>query len=128
MTFVTRTDITPPREAAEELIDDDFFQKPKTISEVKTALENGGHHIALTSLSGPLQKLRQQRKLRRQKITPAPIRIQNGRAALAPGPSLCPRHAAKKEAIQLTLCNRWCRLRGLNSRPSVYKTAALPLS
>lgn len=56
-----------PKGYIEELIDDDFFQKPKTISEVKTALENRGHHIAMTSLSGPLQKLCQLRKLRRQK-------------------------------------------------------------
>ena len=28
----------------------------------------------------------------------------------------------------LTYCEYWCRLRGLNSRPSGYKTAALPLS
>jgi hypothetical protein len=56
-----------PKAYIEELIEDDFFQKPKTISEVKTALENRGHHIAVTSLSGPLQKLCQRRQLRRQK-------------------------------------------------------------
>jgi hypothetical protein len=56
-----------PKAYVEELIEEDFFQKPKIISEVKTALENHGHHIALTSLSGPLQKLCQQRRLRRQK-------------------------------------------------------------
>jgi hypothetical protein len=56
-----------PKAYIEELIEDNFFQKPKTISEVKTALEYHGHHIAVTSLSGPLQKLCQLRQLRRQK-------------------------------------------------------------
>jgi len=51
----------------EELIDEDFFSKPKTISEVKAELGNRGHPIPLTSLSGPLQRLCQKRKLRRQK-------------------------------------------------------------
>jgi hypothetical protein len=50
-----------------ELIDEDFFSKPKTISEVKAELGNRGHHIPLTSLSGPLQRLCQTKKLRRQK-------------------------------------------------------------
>jgi len=26
------------------------------------------------------------------------------------------------------MTRRWCRVRGLNSRPSLYKSAALPLS
>lgn len=52
----------------EELVNDGFFKKPKTIAQVKAELENRGHHIALTSLSGPLQKLCQRRKLRRQKL------------------------------------------------------------
>ena len=56
-----------PKAYIEELIDDGFVKKPKTISEVKEALANQGHHIPVTSLSGPLQKLCQQKRLRRQK-------------------------------------------------------------
>ncbi len=58
---------TGPKAYIEELIEEGFFKKPKTIAEVKTALENQGHHIPVTSLSGPLQKLCQQKRLRRQK-------------------------------------------------------------
>ena len=50
-----------------ELSEDDFFKKPKSIAQVKMELENRGHHIAVTSLSGPLQKLCQSRVLRRQR-------------------------------------------------------------
>lgn len=56
-----------PQAHIEEMIDDGFFKKPKTISEVKAELENRGHHIPLTSLSGPMQKLCQKKLLRRQK-------------------------------------------------------------
>ena len=51
-----------------DLVNDGFFKKPKTIAEVKAELANRGHHIPLTSLSGPLQKKCQARVLRRQKI------------------------------------------------------------
>lgn len=51
-----------------EMIDDGFFKKVKTMGEVKAELENRGHHIPFTSLSGPLQKLCQSKKLRRQKM------------------------------------------------------------
>lgn len=50
-----------------ELVDDGFFNKPKTIADVKAELANRGHHVPLTSLSGPLQKLCQTRQLRRQR-------------------------------------------------------------
>lgn len=56
-----------PQSYVEEMIDDEFFEKPKTISEVKAELENRGHHIPVTSLSGPMQKLCQKKVLRRQK-------------------------------------------------------------
>lgn len=58
---------TGPKAYIEELIEEGFFKKPKTIAEVKLALENQGHHVPVTSLSGPLQKLCQQKRLRRQK-------------------------------------------------------------
>ncbi len=57
-----------PQAYLDELIADGFFKKPKTIAQVKAELENRGHHIPLTSLSGPLQKLCQRRSLRRQRI------------------------------------------------------------
>jgi hypothetical protein len=51
-----------------ELLSEGFFKKVKTMGEVKAELDNRGHHIPYTSLSGPLQTLCQDRKLRRQKI------------------------------------------------------------
>jgi hypothetical protein len=57
-----------PQAYVEELAGDGFFKKQRTISEVKAELGNRGHHIALTSLSGPLQKLCQKKTLRRQKV------------------------------------------------------------
>jgi hypothetical protein len=56
-----------PKGYIRELFDEGFFKKPKTIAEVKAELANRGHHIALTSLSGPLQSLCQDRVLRRHK-------------------------------------------------------------
>jgi len=56
-----------PTAYVEELVEEAFFKKPKTIAQVKAELENRGHHIPLTALSGPLQKLCQRKKLRRQK-------------------------------------------------------------
>lgn len=56
-----------PRAYIEEMIEDGFFKKPKTISDVRVELGNRGHHIPLTSLSGPLQALCKKRALRRQK-------------------------------------------------------------
>ena len=58
---------TGPQAYVEEMVEDGFFKKPKTIAEVKAELENRGHHIPVTSLSGPMQKLCQKKVLRRQK-------------------------------------------------------------
>lgn len=57
-----------PQTYVEDLVEEGFFKKPKTIANVKAELENRGHHIPLTSLSGPLQKLCQRRALRRQRV------------------------------------------------------------
>src|SRR5947209_6963712 len=50
-----------PRPYTQELVDEGFFKKPKTIAEVRAELRNRGHHLPLTSLSGPLQILCQRR-------------------------------------------------------------------
>lgn len=52
-----------------EMVEEGFFKKkPKSITETKVELENRGHHLPLTSLSGPLQRLCQLRELRRQRV------------------------------------------------------------
>jgi hypothetical protein len=56
-----------PKAYIEELIADQFFKTPRSLAAVKSELANTGHHIAVTSLSGPLQKLCQEKKLRRKK-------------------------------------------------------------
>jgi hypothetical protein len=58
-------DKSPRRKAAkggtqsyiDDLVEEGFFKKPKTISNLKAELENRGHHIPMTSLSGPLQRM-----------------------------------------------------------------------
>jgi hypothetical protein len=57
-----------PKARVEELVDEGYFKKQRTIADVKTELANQGHHIPLTSLSGPLQSLTKERRLRRQKV------------------------------------------------------------
>jgi hypothetical protein len=57
-----------PQNYVEELVEENYFKKPQTIANVKAELENRGHHIPLTSLSGPLQKLCQRKILRRERI------------------------------------------------------------
>lgn len=57
-----------PKARVEELVDEGYFKKQRTIADLKTELANRGHHIPLTSLSGPLQSLTQERRLRRQKV------------------------------------------------------------
>jgi hypothetical protein len=44
-------------------------KKQKALGEVKDELANRGHHIPLTSLSGPLQTLCKEKVLRRQKAS-----------------------------------------------------------
>ena len=56
-----------PTQYIQELIGDGFFNKPKTISQVKAELGNRAHHIAITSLSGPLIRLCRAKVLRRHK-------------------------------------------------------------
>lgn len=56
-----------PQGYIDELIDEEFFHAPKTLASVRAELGNRGHHIPMTHLSKPMQRLCQQKRLRRQK-------------------------------------------------------------
>lgn len=51
----------------DELIDDNFFGKPKGLGEVKSELETRGHYYELTSLSTPILRKVRAKRLRRIK-------------------------------------------------------------
>lgn len=51
----------------EVLVNEQFFQHGKSLRDVQAELQNRGHRIPRTSLSGPLQGLCRRRALRRMK-------------------------------------------------------------
>jgi hypothetical protein len=51
----------------QELVDEEHFRSQRSLTDVKNELANRGHHVPLTSLSGPMQALCKKRVLRREK-------------------------------------------------------------
>jgi hypothetical protein len=60
------------RDSAADLIvrlkEEGFFEKPRTLGDIASALEESGHLYPVTSLSGVLLNLLKQRQLRRKKV------------------------------------------------------------
>lgn len=53
-----------------ELVDEEFFKKPKSSSDILEEFENRSHHLKATDLTRQLQNLCHDRLLRRKKIAP----------------------------------------------------------
>jgi hypothetical protein len=51
-----------------ELVEESFFQSPKSSNDIREELESRGHHLNATDLTFPLQKLCHEKNLRRKKI------------------------------------------------------------
>lgn len=60
-----------PQAHVEELIDADFFKKPKQFKAIMEELEAHGHHLPRTTLSPTLLALCRAKKLRRRKVDDA---------------------------------------------------------
>jgi hypothetical protein len=52
---------------AEDLREDGFFKKPKTLGEIRSKLADLGHNYPITGLSGPMRKEVKSKRLRRFK-------------------------------------------------------------
>jgi len=52
---------------AEDLREEGFFKKPKTLGEIKSKLADLGHTYPITGLSGPMQREVKSKRLRRFK-------------------------------------------------------------
>jgi hypothetical protein len=58
-----------PKSWLRELVDEGFFKKPKSSSDIREELENRSHHLRPTDLTGPLESLCHEKLLRRKKMT-----------------------------------------------------------
>ncbi|MEP7198126.1 MAG: hypothetical protein ABI851_16530 [Saprospiraceae bacterium] len=58
-----------PKAWIEELVDENFFSKPKSSSDIRTELESRSHHLSATDITNPLQTICHAKKLRRKKET-----------------------------------------------------------
>jgi hypothetical protein len=56
-----------PQARVQELLEDGFFKTPRTLSDVRTALADRGHHPSAAHVGKALQRLCQARRLRRQR-------------------------------------------------------------
>ena len=68
--FAKRTDSEPTSKTSvfgliEQLKQDNFFDKPKSLKEIQKELQKLNYHYATTSLTNPLQRLVRQRVLGR---------------------------------------------------------------
>lgn len=52
------------------LVDDGFFNQPKSSSNIREELETQGHHLKATDLTAPLRTLCNEKLLRRKKMSP----------------------------------------------------------
>jgi hypothetical protein len=65
---VTKKKSEGPKAWLLELVEESFFQSPKSSNDIREELESRGHHLNATDLTFPLQKLCHEKNLRRKKI------------------------------------------------------------
>lgn len=65
----TKSKTGGPKVWLEELIEEKFFNKPKSSADIRTELESRSHHLSPTDITNPLQNLCHEKKLRRKKET-----------------------------------------------------------
>lgn len=57
-----------PKNWIQELVDEGFFQTPKANNAIRVALDERGHILKATDLTGPLDRLVNEKVLRRKKM------------------------------------------------------------
>ncbi|CAF3409753.1 unnamed protein product, partial [Rotaria sp. Silwood2] len=67
---ITKARTTGPKAWMLELVEEGFFNKPKSSANIIEELETRSHHLQASDLTWPLESLCHDKKLRRKKIAP----------------------------------------------------------